>query len=75
MWLNNNKLSVPGTYVYIYEYFMVTSWGTFRVCICAFKDTVVYTMYTVVPLLKDTHTKGHLSNKDRIIWQQVLWMP
>ncbi len=27
---------------------------------------------TVVPLLKDTLTKGHMSNKDRIIWQQVL---
>ncbi len=30
---------------------------------------------TVVPLLKDTLAKGHLSNKDRIIWHQVLWMP
>ncbi len=29
---------------------------------------------TVVPLLKDTLAKGHLSNEDRIIWQQVLWI-
>ncbi len=29
---------------------------------------------TVVPLLKDPLTKGHLSNRD-IIWQQVLRMP
>ncbi len=25
---------------------------------------------TAVPLLKDTLAKGHLSNKDRVIWQQ-----
>ncbi len=31
---------------------------------------------TVVPLsLKDTIAKGHLSNKDRFLWPQVLWMP
>ncbi len=29
----------------------------------------------MVLLLKDALTKGHLSNKDRIIWQQVLYMP
>ena len=39
--------------------------------VCAFTGS-----YTVVPLLKDTLPKGHLSNKDRIIiWQEVLWMP
>ncbi len=27
---------------------------------------------TVVPVLKDTLAKGRLSNKNRIIWQQVL---
>ena len=32
-------------------------------------------VYTVVPLLKDTLAKENLSNKDRIIWQQVLWVP
>ncbi len=31
-------------------------------------------IYVVPPLLKDTLAKGHLSNKDRMIWQ-VLWMP
>ena len=29
----------------------------------------------VVPLLKDTHDNEHLPNEDKIIWQQVLWMP
>ncbi len=30
---------------------------------------------TVVPLLTDTLAKGYPSNKDRIIWHQILWMP
>ncbi len=29
-------------------------------------------VYTVVHLLKDTLAIGHISNKDRIVWQQVL---
>ncbi len=41
----------------------------------SFKAKIQGSRYTVVPLLKDTIAKGHLSIKDSIIWQQVLCMP
>ncbi len=41
---------------------------------CHLLSIIKINQYTVVPLLKDTLAKGHLSNKDRIIWHQVLWL-
>ncbi len=37
------------------------------------RDTCMHITYILVHLLKDTN--GHLFNKARVTWQQVLWKP